>query len=120
MEKGMRLHQVREDIVQLLNEKTSLTRVKETPLLAEFSREPGEAVEVVCSDGVLSALTARGGIRITALPEMRPVASESITRESWSHRVALCLTEASGAMGQRYVLKELGPDHDALRDHGWR
>jgi hypothetical protein len=85
--------------------------------LAEFSREPGEAVEVVCSDGVLSALTARGGIRITALPEMRPVASESITRESWSHRVALCLTEASGAMGQRHVLKELGPDHDALRDH---
>ena len=38
MEKGMRLHTVREDIVQLLNEKTTLTRVKETPLLAEFSR----------------------------------------------------------------------------------
>src|SRR6478736_2156251 len=43
MEKGMRLHQVREDIVQLLNEKTSLTRVKETPLLAEFSRDLTEA-----------------------------------------------------------------------------
>jgi len=28
MEKGMRLHTVREDIVQLLNEKTTLTRVK--------------------------------------------------------------------------------------------
>ncbi|MFN7977053.1 MAG: ATP-dependent Clp protease ATP-binding subunit [Vicinamibacterales bacterium] len=39
MEKGMRLHAVREDIVQLLNEKTTLTRVKETPLLAEFSRD---------------------------------------------------------------------------------
>jgi ATP-dependent Clp protease ATP-binding subunit ClpC len=43
MEKGMRLHQVREDIVQLLNEKTTLTRVKETPLLAEFSRDLTEA-----------------------------------------------------------------------------
>src|SRR6187399_1590236 len=43
MEKGMRLHQVREDIVQLLNEKTTLTRVKETPLLAEFSRNLTEA-----------------------------------------------------------------------------
>src|SRR4029450_1920121 len=43
MEKGGRLHQVREDIVQLLNEKTSLTRVKETPLLAEFSRHLAEA-----------------------------------------------------------------------------
>ena len=39
MEKGMRLNTVRDDIVQLLNEKTSLTRVKETPLLAEFSRD---------------------------------------------------------------------------------
>jgi len=44
MEKGMRLHSVREDIVQLLNEKTTLTRAaKETPLLAEFSRDLTEA-----------------------------------------------------------------------------
>src|SRR5216117_3700216 len=43
MEKGMRLNTVREDIVQLLNEKTSLTRVKETPLLAEFSRDLTES-----------------------------------------------------------------------------
>ncbi|HEX4568447.1 MAG TPA: ATP-dependent Clp protease ATP-binding subunit [Vicinamibacterales bacterium] len=43
MEKGMRLNTVREDIVALLNEKTTLTRVKETPLLAEFSRDLSEA-----------------------------------------------------------------------------
>src|SRR3979411_1602631 len=43
MEKGMRLNTVREDITQLLNEKTTLTRVKETPLLAEFSRDLTEA-----------------------------------------------------------------------------
>src|ERR671925_570218 len=43
MEKGMRLNTVRDDIVQLLNEKTTLTRVKETPLLAEFSRDLTEA-----------------------------------------------------------------------------
>ncbi|MFN8062815.1 MAG: ATP-dependent Clp protease ATP-binding subunit [Vicinamibacterales bacterium] len=43
MEKGMRLTTLREDIVQLLNEKTTLTRVKETPLLAEFSRDLTEA-----------------------------------------------------------------------------
>ena len=42
-EKGMRLSTVREDIVQLLNEKTTLTRVKETPLLAEFSRDLTES-----------------------------------------------------------------------------
>ena len=38
-EKGMRLASVREDIVQLLNEKTAPARPKETPLLAEFSRD---------------------------------------------------------------------------------
>src|ERR1700752_2634547 len=38
MEKGMRLNTVRADIVQLLNEKTTLTPVKETPVPAEFSR----------------------------------------------------------------------------------
>jgi ATP-dependent Clp protease ATP-binding subunit ClpC len=44
MEKGMRLNTVREDIVQLLNEKTTLTRAaKETPLLAEFSRDLTES-----------------------------------------------------------------------------
>ncbi len=37
--KGMRLAAVREDIVELLNEKTTLETVKETPLLAEFSRD---------------------------------------------------------------------------------
>ena len=39
MEKGMRLNSVREHIVALLNEKTTVTRVKEMPLLAEFSRD---------------------------------------------------------------------------------
>jgi len=43
MEKGMKLNGVREDIVALLNEKTTLTRVKETPLLAEFSRDLTDA-----------------------------------------------------------------------------
>ena len=39
IEKGMRLNSVREHIVALLNEKTTVTRVKEMPLLAEFSRD---------------------------------------------------------------------------------
>ncbi len=42
-EKGMRLASVREDIVQLLNEKTAPARPKETPLLGEFSRDLTEA-----------------------------------------------------------------------------
>jgi ATP-dependent Clp protease ATP-binding subunit ClpC len=42
-EKGMRLSAVREDIVQLLNEKANLGKAKETPLLSEFSRDLTEA-----------------------------------------------------------------------------
>jgi ATP-dependent Clp protease ATP-binding subunit ClpC len=42
-EKGMRLSSVRDDIVQLLNEKTAPARPKETPLLAEFSRDLTDA-----------------------------------------------------------------------------
>jgi len=42
-EKGMRLTSVRDDIVQLLNEKTTPVRPKETPLLAEFSRDLTDA-----------------------------------------------------------------------------
>jgi ATP-dependent Clp protease ATP-binding subunit ClpC len=42
-EKGMRLTAVREDIVALLNEKASVGKTKETPLLSEFSRDLTEA-----------------------------------------------------------------------------
>src|SRR3989304_4652282 len=43
VEKGMRLNTVRDDIVQLLNEKTTLRSGKETPPLAEFSRDLTES-----------------------------------------------------------------------------
>jgi len=44
MEKGLRLDHVREDVVSLLNEKsTAAPRPKEAPLLAEFSRDLTEA-----------------------------------------------------------------------------
>jgi ATP-dependent Clp protease ATP-binding subunit ClpC len=43
IDKGMRLESVRNDIAQLLSEKTTLRSVKETPLLAEFSRDLTEA-----------------------------------------------------------------------------
>jgi ATP-dependent Clp protease ATP-binding subunit ClpC len=43
VEKGMRLSAVREDVLELLNERASVVRAKETPLLAEFSRDLTEA-----------------------------------------------------------------------------
>ena len=54
-EKGMRLPAVREDIVQLLNEKANLGKTKETPLLSEFSRDLTEAA----ARGALDPLVGR-------------------------------------------------------------
>ncbi len=54
-EKGMRLAAVREDIVALLNEKASVGKTKETPLLSEFSRDLTEAA----ARGLLDPLVGR-------------------------------------------------------------
>jgi hypothetical protein len=83
--------------------------------IAEFSRDPGEAVTLSTSEQDVVAVTARGGIAIRSVEGLRPFASESITKQSWSHRVALCLSKDACAMSRRTVLTELGPDGDALR-----
>ena len=54
-EKGMRVSAVREDIVQLLNEKANVGKAKETPLLSEFSRDLTEAA----ARGALDPLVGR-------------------------------------------------------------
>ncbi len=54
-DKGMRLGSVREDIVQLLNEKANVGKAKETPLLSEFSRDLTDAA----ARGALDPLVGR-------------------------------------------------------------
>ena len=83
--------------------------------LAEFTRDNGERAAVADDPGMLSVVTDRGGIRLEPSPEMRAFASESLTRETWSHRVALCLPADRCGMSRRSVLTELGPDAQALR-----
>jgi hypothetical protein len=82
-------------------------------VIAEFVREPDEPV--VTGHGGLAAATDRGAIRLAAPEGMRFFASEGVTRESWSQRVALCLPEERCAMHRRGVLTEIGPDTDAIR-----
>ena len=55
VDKGLRLGVVRDDIVALLNEKTTVQRPKETPLLAEFSRDLTDAA----SKNLLDPLVGR-------------------------------------------------------------
>lgn len=83
--------------------------------IAEFSRDPDETVELDISEDRIRAVTSRGGIVIDHRQDMRPFASESVTRDSWSHRVALCLREDVCAMNGRSVLTELGHDDGAIR-----
>jgi hypothetical protein len=84
--------------------------------IAEFMRGADEPVALSRSGAAVAAVTARGGIRIEVREEVRLFASESTTRESWSHRVSLCLPQAGCAMNERTVLTPLGPDTQALRE----
>jgi hypothetical protein len=83
--------------------------------IAEFSRDEDEPAQVSMAANVLSAITERGGIAIHADPEIRPFASEGVTRTGWNQRIALCLPRDDCAMNGRVVLAEIGPDRDALR-----
>jgi hypothetical protein len=84
--------------------------------IAEFARDPDEPVELSRHDAAVAAVTARGGIRVASCTGMRLFASESTTRESWSHRVSLCLPKPACAMKGRSVLTHLGADREALRE----
>lgn len=84
--------------------------------IAEFARDRDEPADLHASDEGVSAVTARGGIAIRVQGDVRPFASESLAKQHWNHRVAICLPEHACAMGRRAVLTELGPDAGALRE----
>jgi hypothetical protein len=85
--------------------------------IAEFSRDPSEPTNVVCSRFGGEASTARGAIRVELRDEVRAVAYETTTknRDQWGHAIALCLTAEACAMGRRAAIHELGPDSSAIR-----
>jgi len=83
--------------------------------IAEFTRDAGEPASLEHTRESVSVVTARGGLRIAPCDGLRLIASESPTKESWSHRVALCLPGDACAMNRRTELTEIGPDRGALR-----
>jgi hypothetical protein len=83
--------------------------------IAEFSRDEDEPAHVSMAATIVSAITERGGIAIRPDPEIRPFASESITKSGWNQRIALCLRQDDCAMSGRTALTEIGPDREALR-----
>ena len=85
--------------------------------IAEFARDLDEPFTFHRGKASLALITGRGGIRIKPPADMRLVAFETTTRESWSNRVALCLPDDRCGMSGRSALTELGPDDAALREH---
>lgn len=83
--------------------------------IAEFSRDADEAAALDRDERMISAVTPRGALRLAAHPALRPIASEALTKESWTQRVALCLPRDACAMSRRTAIAEIGPDRAALR-----
>src|SRR5438067_3718092 len=83
--------------------------------IAEFMRDADEPADILQSEISCAVVTPRGGIRLLAHPDLRPIAFETISTQAWSQRVAFCLPQAASAMSGRKILTELGPDNEALR-----
>ena len=83
--------------------------------IAEFHYVAGDPPGIAGQG--LAQVTARGGVRLSSLENVRPVAYETLSPKPhrWAQAVALCLPEDAAAMNRRDRLTELGPDADALR-----
>jgi hypothetical protein len=83
--------------------------------IAEFARDPGEDAEI--SEDGFHIVTARGGIQLTPVDDIRPVAFELPGHHpyTWQHGLALCLPAEYSRLAGREALTELGPDTKALR-----
>ena len=66
--------------------------------IAEFMRDADEPADITRDETWMSVVTPRGGIRLLARPNLRPIAFETITTQAWSQRVAFCLPAAESAM----------------------
>lgn len=107
---------IRSLILDHLHDPDSSWSVGRFGAIAEFHRDAGEKV-VIDDAAALTAATDRGALRIDALPELRPVAYETISTciTSWGQGVALCLPAQLARMSGRTVVTELGADRQAVR-----
>lgn len=84
--------------------------------LAEFHFDADEEIAFAQGDAI-GAATARGAFRLEVVPELRPVAYETMSKtgKGWGQGLALCLPQQLARMGARTVVTELGPDAEAIR-----
>jgi len=90
--------------------------------IAEFSWAADEEIQSF-DDGRTGQISERGGIACYPLQNVRPVAYETLRKDSetWGQAVAFCLPEKEAVRAGRGIISELGRDKAALlpqhRDH---
>ncbi|WEJ99692.1 MAG: hypothetical protein P0Y59_22755 [Candidatus Sphingomonas phytovorans] len=82
--------------------------------IGEFVRDADEEARMLREPGRVEIVTARGAIRVVAIPDLTGLAWDSLSAdgESWGHSLAFCLPRP-GTPGT--VVVELGPDDSAIR-----
>lgn len=86
--------------------------------LAEFHRDVGEAVQIDMDERGGRVTTARGAVRISLPPRVKPVAYEVPSKRPgvWIQGVAICLPEVDATLpAPSGVLTEIGEDPDPAR-----
>jgi len=88
--------------------------------IGEFMYDRDEAVTFSQDGGALSAVTARGGIRITLPAQTTCVALEGIAEctGGWTQSIAFCVAGEVGRCEITSVFTEHGHDHSALTPAG--
>jgi len=90
--------------------------------IAEFSRAPGEAGEVIAEGPTgtegFRIVTPRGGLRYQHFPHAKIIAYEGLSKDPrlWSQGISLCLPERDPQIASAYALTEAGPDVEAFHE----
>ncbi len=87
--------------------------------LAEFQHvasDPPPRITLAADGG--EVISGRGGMRVVAAPEVRPIAYEGLTqdRRAWNQSLCFCLRDRAAATAGRVALTEVGRDKEALRE----
>ena len=85
-------------------------------VIAEFHRDPNEAVEINLSSDHGQVRTARGAISILSNPAARLIPYETVSTlpTAWNQGVMVCLPKAAATLNAHKGVSDLGPDNDAL------
>lgn len=85
--------------------------------IAEFHRDSDEAVTIISSSDAFGCVSTRGGVRLTRLLPLVPIAFETASAQPgrWGGTVALCMPSDRCDLAAKQVITALGPDREALR-----